>query len=72
MQDIDWTAQIGKRVVYTKRNGNELFGTIKGVSEAGGRVLMVDLDLDNSNREHYYVPPDTVRLIPDDLADTLK
>lgn len=65
--DTDWTDEhIGCRVAYTGRNGNTRFGKIRGYA-----ANMVDLELEGSSREHFYVPKDTIKLVPDDLADTL-
>lgn len=57
---------IGRRVIYTGRNGNSRTGVIQGYAHS-----MVNLKLDDSTREVFYVPMDTVKLIPDTLQDTL-
>jgi hypothetical protein len=65
MSDLqpDWDdSHIGCRVAYTGRNAKVRYGTIKGYAHN-----MVNLDLEGSSREHFYVPRDTIRLIPDEL-----
>jgi hypothetical protein len=58
--------KLGDRVIYTGRNKNQRLGTVIGFAHT-----MVDLKLDDSSREHFYVPKDTIVLIPDELSDTI-
>jgi hypothetical protein len=61
---------IGRRALYTGRSGNSLAGTITGVTGVSSAAF-VDLKLDDSKREHFYVPEDAVVLVPDELAPLL-
>ncbi len=53
---------LGSRVIYTGRNGNTRIGKVQGFAHD-----MVDLKLEDSNRQTFYVPKDTIKLIPDTL-----
>lgn len=57
---------IGCRIQYTGRNGNVRYGKLKGFAGPSS-ARMVDLKLDNSTREHFYVPEDACVLVPDEL-----
>lgn len=60
---------VGKRVIYIDRGCNEHKGTIR----SGGAANMVDVKLDShhATREHFYVPQDTLVLIPDELSEVV-
>ena len=53
---------IGRRVQYTGRNGGVKYGVIRGYA-----YNMVDVKIDGSTRERFYVPKDMVVLVPDNL-----
>lgn len=59
---------IGKRVIYIDRACKEHKGTIRG-GTATAKMVDVKLDNHHATREHFYVPQDTVVIIPDELAD---
>lgn len=62
-QEFDCTEEnIGRRVQYTGRNGNVKYGVVRGYA-----ANMVDIKIDNSTRPVFYVPRDTVVLVPDNL-----
>jgi len=61
---------IGRRAVYTGRNGIERVGEIIGVTGSPSAPF-VDLRLDDSKREHFFVPEDACILIPDELLPLL-
>lgn len=68
---IEFTEEhVGKRVIYTDRNGKGHFGTIRHVALYSGSG-MIDIDLDHSSRARYYVPCDTVTFVPDAAQDQL-
>jgi hypothetical protein len=59
---------LGKRVIYTDREGKGHFGTVRHVATGSG---MIDIDLDHSSRARYYVPCDTVTFVPDAAQEQL-
>jgi len=61
---------IGKRAVYTDRSGGSKFGVVQGVTGVASAPF-VDLKLDNSTREHFFVPEDACKLVPDELQPLL-
>jgi len=61
---------IGRTVIYTGRSGKELMGVIQGLSSSTSSQFL-DLKLDNSKREHFFVPGDACVLVPDELAPLL-
>lgn len=70
--NTEWTDEhIGSRVIYTGRNGNQRLGSLRGFTNVGNSI-MLDLKLDGSAREHFFVPSDTVTLVPDGVEDKLK
>jgi hypothetical protein len=56
---------VGRRAIYTDRAGKEWLGTLTDVLDVAG---MVNIDRDNSSRLRYYVPCDTIKLVPLDDA----
>jgi hypothetical protein len=55
---------VGRRVVYTGRNGKQRLGTIR-TADAPTLSGMIDVDLDDSSRARFYVPCDTITFVPD-------
>lgn len=54
---------IGRRCMWTERNNNVKYGTIKTISGA-----FANMNVDGSSRENYFVPIDTVTLVDEDDA----
>ena len=61
---------VGRRVIYTGRNGNQRIGTIQGLTGVSSAQFL-DLKLDDSAREHFFVPEDACVLVPDELLPQL-
>lgn len=63
---------IGRRVQYTGRNKNVRYGELREILTIG-TTQQLDLNLDGSipNRR-FYVPSDTVKLVPDELLDATR
>jgi len=61
---------IGRRAVYTKRNGDSVFGVVRGVTGVDSAPF-VDMDLEGSTREHFFVPEDACKLVPEELQPLL-
>jgi hypothetical protein len=57
---------IGRRVIYTKRNGEERTGTIRDLATVSATNQMVDVDIEGMSRARFYVPYDSVRFAPED------
>lgn len=57
---------IGKRITYSDRSGKVRFGTIRGISGVDTSPF-VDVKLENMKRDVFYVPEDTVELVPVEL-----
>lgn len=55
---------VGRRIQYTDRKGVVHFGTLRDVL-SGAKMADVKLDTLHATRERYYVPIDTVRLLPE-------
>ena len=62
---------IGKRVIYTGRNGNQMYGRIQGLIGVSSSQFL-DLKLDNSKREHFSVPEDACVLVPEELSPLMR
>lgn len=55
---------IGKRCIYTDRNGKEHDGTVRDVIEISSQTgHMIDVNIDGSSRTRNYCPADMVRLV---------
>jgi hypothetical protein len=59
-------ADEGKRVTYVGRSGRVQYGVLRGCPEAGHK--MVDVKLDGSTREVFFVPDDAVNFVEDENA----
>lgn len=61
---------IGKRVIYTDRNGKGHFGYLREITGPES-ARFCNVKIDGHTRERFYVPIDMVKLVPVELSGAI-